>query len=329
MIEWHSSWIFYFWPTPLLVLAFVPRYRRRASAIRVSFFDVLQKLSDQEPREKALVAKRGWLSNVLLWLIWSSLIVALARPQYVGELIVHEKSARDLMVAVDLSNSMEARDFVDLNGEPIDRLSAVKSVLTDFVEQRPHDRLGLIVFGDAPFLQVPFTQDHETWLTLLNETEVSMAGSSTALGDAVGLAIKNFQNTESENRVLIVLTDGNDTGSQVPPVEAAKVADRYGMTIYPISIGDPNTVGEQAIDSKTLQRVAQITGGEFYTALDRVELSNIYQKINALEPELFDTLSYRPRHDLFQYPLLASVGLILLLLILASTSMQAIRRDVN
>ena len=168
---------------------------------------------------------------------------------------------------------------------------------------REHDRLGLIVFGDSPYLQAPFTQDHDAWITLLNETEIAMAGQSTMFGDAIGLAIKLFEFSESDNRVLIVLTDGNDTGSKVPPIEAAKVAAHKGLTIYTIAVGNPETTGEEALDLEVMEAIAEITGGGFYQALDRTQLQTAYEEIARLEPEEFETLSYRPRHSLHHYPL--------------------------
>ncbi|MFT5571586.1 MAG: Ca-activated chloride channel family protein [Cryomorphaceae bacterium] len=304
-------------PLPFLIHWLLPAYRRRKNAIQVPFFESLVEISGEAPAKGAVVSKRRVFRGLILILIWLCTVVALARPQYVGAPIDHRKSARDLMIAVDLSASMQAKDFVDQSGQKVDRLSAVKSVLKGFVEQRPHDRLGLIVFGDAPFLQAPFTQDHATWTTLLNETEIAMAGMSTALGDAIGLAIKNFHNNESENRVLIVLTDGNDTGSSVPPIEAAKVAANYGVTIYPIAIGDPETGGEEALDIVTLNRVAELTQGVFYQALDRQELLDIYQQIAKLEPQEFEYQSYRPRHDLHYVPFSVVTILLLVFMLLA------------
>jgi Ca-activated chloride channel family protein len=317
MFELVHPYALFLVPLPLIIHWLLPAYRKRKNAIKVPFFEQLVEISGETPSKGAVVSKRRVFRGLILILIWLCTVLALARPQYVGAPIDHRKSARDLMIAVDLSASMQAKDFVDPSGQKVDRLSAVKSVLEGFVEQRPHDRLGLIVFGDAPFLQAPFTQDHATWTTLLNETEIAMAGMSTALGDAIGLAIKNFHNNESENRVLIVLTDGNDTGSSVPPIEAAKVAANYGVTIYPIAIGDPETSGEEALDIVTLNRVAEITQGVFYQALDRQELLDIYQQIAKLEPQEFEYQSYRPRHDLHYVPFSVVTILLLVFMLLA------------
>lgn len=301
MIEFAYPWLFLALPLPLLAYFLLPTYKERKSSVKVPFFRRLVELTGEKPSRGAVVLERMLFQKIWLVISWGLIVAALAKPQYVGEPIVIEKSGRDLMIAVDLSGSMDASDFLNESGQQIDRLSAVKSVLSEFVVQREHDRLGLIVFGDAPFLQAPFTEDHATWLTLLAETETGMAGLSTAFGDAIGLSIKAFENSDTENRVLIVLTDGNDTGSKVPPVDAAKVAEQLGVTIYTIAIGDPETTGEEALDIDTLQRIADITSGGYYQALDKAQLEAVYQQINTLEPAIFESLSYRPKQSLHHY----------------------------
>jgi len=221
------------------------------------------------------------------------------------------ESSRDLMIAVDLSGSMETRDFTDAGGNKIDRLEAVKLVLDDFIARRKGDRVGLILFGTSAYPQVPFTLDHEIWRTLLHESRTKMAGPQTMIGDAIGLALKLFEESESENRVLILLTDGNDTGSKVPPVRAAGIAAENGITIHTIGIGDPESAGEEALDTDSMKKIASETGGSFFRAMDREELSKIYEQINKLEPVEFESISYRPKFQLYHWPL----GTVLLLLV--------------
>jgi Ca-activated chloride channel family protein len=302
-IEFVNPWIFVILPLPLMVYFLVPAYRESQDSIRVPFFKRLVELTGQKPQKGAVVLQRVLFQKVWIPTIWILIVVALARPFVLGEPIEQTKSARDLMIAVDLSGSMEARDFKAADGDQISRLAAVKLVLAEFVDQREHDRLGLIVFGDSPYLQAPFTEDHQTWLTLLEETEIAMAGQSTVFGDAIGLAIKLFEASETDNRVLIVLTDGNDTGSKVPPIEAAKVAAHKQVTIYTIAVGDPETVGEEALDLDVMEAIAELTGGYHYEALDREQLQKAYRDIAELEPEDYETLSFRPRLSLFHYPL--------------------------
>ena len=312
MIEFAYPWWILALPLPLVAYFALPAYKERKSSVKVPFFRRLVELTGEKPSRGAVVLERMLFQKAWLVISWVLIVGALAKPQWVGEPIIIEKSGRDLMIAVDLSGSMDATDFLNDSGQQVDRLTAVKSVLTEFITQRVHDRLGLIVFGDAPFLQAPFTEDHDTWLTLLAETEAGMAGMSTAFGDAIGLSIKAFDNSDTENRVLIVLTDGNDTGSKVPPVDAAKVADQLGVTIYTIAIGDPETTGEEALDIETLQRIAEITSGGYYQAFDREQLENVYHQINALEPAVFESLSYRPKQSLHHYLLsIVMVGYLL------------------
>ncbi|MDJ0842071.1 MAG: VWA domain-containing protein [Acidobacteriota bacterium] len=313
-------------PLPLLVHWLAPAYKEHKDSLQTPFFGRLVQLTGQEPRQGAVILERLKFQRIMLGITWLLLVFAAAGPQWLGEPITRTKSARDLMIAVDLSGSMETEDFTTADGESISRLDAVKLVLSEFVSRRKHDRLGLIVFGRSPYLQSPFTEDHETWLTLLNESEAGMAGQQTMFGDAIGLALKLFENSETENRVLIVLTDGNDTGSKVPPVEASRVAKARGVKIYNIAVGDPETTGEQALDLDVLQSIADITGGAWYQAVDREQLEGIYRTINELEPEQFETLTHRPRRSLHHYPI-AVVAVIYIVFHTSMTFLAAPRRE--
>jgi len=184
--------------------------------------------------------------------------------------------------------------------------------LAKLADQHDSDRLGLIVFGNAPYLQSPFTDDHKVWAQLLADTQIGMAGQSTAFGDAIGLAIKLFKESDSDNRVLIMLTDGNDTASMVPPVDAAKVAATEDIRIYTIAIGDPASVGEEALDIDTLQRVSEVSGGRYFQAFDQQQLAGAYEAIGELEPELYETISFRPRQSLHWAPISVALSLYLL-----------------
>jgi len=301
-----------------LAMLLLPPYRRRVGAYRAPFFATLQRLSGDRRQSAALLQRRSPLQKLLVVVGWLCLVVALMKPEWVAPPVERNKAGRDLMVAVDLSGSMAARDFLSSDGTAtIDRLTALKLVLIDFVADREHDRLGLIVFADAPYLQVPFSEDKATWLRLLAETQIGMAGQSTAFGDAIGLGIKLFEDSDRANKTLIVLTDGNDTGSMVPPVEAAIIAAQAGITIYPIAMGDPETQGEERLDIETLQQVASISGGQFFQAMDSGQLRAAHHIINQLEVEMFETLRYRPRQSLHHYPLALLVGILLLAMALA------------
>ncbi|MFK8042591.1 vWA domain-containing protein [Congregibacter sp.] len=303
MIEFALPWAFALLALPFLVRWLSPPHRESQDSLQVPYFQRLVLLSGETPRSGASVLRRRRIQALFSMLAWCLLVVAAAQPEWVGEPINVEKSARDLMLALDLSGSMDARDFSNAEGEQKNRLSAAKAVLRDFAAQREGDRLGLIVFGNAAYLQAPFTDDIPTWLTLLDESEVAMAGQSTALGDAIGLAISLFQSSETSNRVLIVLTDGNDTGSRVPPIDAATIAATNNVTIYTVAVGDPSTIGEEALDLETLNAIADLTQGASFQALDSEGLQMAYDEINRLEPAKYDSLSYRPRSSLFHVPL--------------------------
>ncbi len=311
-LEWVHPWAFLLLPLPVL-MRLLPAYRERRDAVRVPFFKRLLDASETQPQRGAMLLIRRRGQTVLIALMWLSLILAAAKPQWLGTPIEQQKAGRDLMIAVDLSGSMETQDFTQPDGQAVDRLEAVKTVLRQLANERPGDRLGLIVFGNNAYLQSPFTEDHAAWLVLLDETRIRMAGPSTALGDAVGLAIKLFKDAETEHRVLLLLTDGNDTGSLVPPVDAARVAAAENIRIYPIAVGDPTAVGEEAIDLETLSRMADVTGGQAFEALDSADLAAVFELLDTLEPNIFDSVSFRPRTDVHWFPLALVVGLYLLL----------------
>ena len=310
MIELVHPWALALLALPLL-MRLLPAYKESRDSIRVPFFDKLVELSEQRPETGAMVLRRDRAQQFLVGFMWLCLVLAAAKPEWVGPPVEQRKSGRDLMIAVDLSGSMQATDFTLPDGNSANRLEAVKYVLARLAAQRASDRLGLIVFGNAPYLQSPFTDDHQVWAQLLGETDIGMAGQSTAFGDAIGLAIKLFRDSDSDNRVLIILTDGNDTGSMVPPVDAARVAASHAIRIYTIAMGDPATVGEEALDTATLQRVSELTGGRYFQALDQQELTRAYEAIGELEPELYETISFRPRQSLHWVPVGVALGLYL------------------
>lgn len=302
MLQLAHPWLLLLLPLPFLA-RLLPAFAESREAVRAPFFDRLVEQTGQRPSAGAVVLRRNLGQKLLLPLVWSLAVLAVARPQWVGEPIEKIESARDLMLVVDLSVSMETTDFIDEEGRAIDRLSGVKSVLRDFVKARQTDRLGLIVFGQAAFLQVPFTLDHDLFLQLQDELQIGMAGPRTMMGDAIGLAIRAFEASEAEQRLAILLTDGNDTESKVPPPKAAELAASAGITLHAIGVGDPTAAGEAPLDEEALRVIAETTGGRFFRAEDRSALGEVYREIDALEPLDFETLSYRPTFELHHWPL--------------------------
>jgi Ca-activated chloride channel family protein len=290
--------------------------------------DLLYRLTGHQAGDGAALVRRSPLQKIQLVLGWLALVVALARPVWMDEPMVRELPMRDLLVALDLSGSMETMDFTDESGQTSDRLTAAKQVLDQFLSRREGDRAGLIFFGSAAFVQAPFTQDLDVVRELLDEARVRMLGPRTMLGDAIGVAIQLFERSEVEERVLIVLTDGNDTGSMVPPLRAAEIAQDNGVTIYTVAMGDPEAAGEQALDEVTLKAVADTTGGEFFHAEDRQDLERIYQALDRLNPKQVESLSYRPEHELYFWPLGFAIILNLLFFGQAELrSLLSLRRD--
>lgn len=299
-------------PAPLLALLLLKPYREGRRALRIAFFEEVAGAIGATPRAGAVVVKRSWLQYVLAALTWGLLVAALARPQWVEDPIEKIQSGRDLLLAVDASQSMEARDFIDAEGNRIDRLQAVQQVVGDFIERRRGDRIGLIVFGAGAYPQAPLTMDHDVVRLLLDETEIGMAGPRTAIGDAIGLAVKLLENSEATERTLILLTDGNDTSSRLPPTKAAEIAAKEGIVVHTIAIGDPEASGEDQVDLAALRLLSAATGGQSFRGEDRAGLEDIYRTLDEIEPDEFETLSYRPKTPLFQWPLGGGVALVLL-----------------
>jgi Ca-activated chloride channel family protein len=215
------------------------------------------------------------------------------------------------MLALDLSGSMDYRDFPDGQGNNVSRFEAVQRVVDQFVADRESDRIGLIVFGARAYLQLPFTRDLDTARALVELMEVGMAGPQTALGDSIGLAIRAFESSEVEDRVLILLTDGNDTASKMTPLNAAGIAKLNGVEIHTIGIGNIDASGEDRVDFDTLEAIASQTGGEFFKAEDEAALAEIYRRIDESTAAEVRTQSWRPRESLVHWPAGAAIVLVL------------------
>lgn len=313
MFQFAMPWLFLLLPLPWVMRRLLPEYRQSRPAVRVPFMEVLRRVTGEKGYQGAPTIRRLRVQWIMLTLVWVAVVVALARPQWLAEPVVSEMPMRDMLVALDLSGSMETSDFVDASGAMADRLTAAKEVLDDFLSRRDGDRVGLIFFGSAAFIQAPFTGDLDVVRELLGEAQVRMLGPRTVIGDSIGVAISLFENSEVDERVLIVLTDGNDTGSLLPPVRAAEIAADNGVTIHTIAMGDPAAAGEQALDEESLLAIANKTGGEFFHASDRAELEQVYEVLDQLNPRKVESRSYRPENELFQWPLGFAILLSLLL----------------
>lgn len=312
MIDFAYPWLPLLLPLPLLVWRLLPAYAERRPGVRVPFFQTLLSLTGQQARTGVVVSRRGAGRSALLIVCWLLALGALMRPQWIEPPLHRDLPARDLLLLVDLSGSMDTQDFTNAAGTKVTRLAATKQVLDEFLSRRKGDRVGVVVFGNAAFTLVPFTTDLDLSRRLLQEMQVGMAGPRTALGDAIGLGVSLFSKSTVPARTIIALTDGNDTGSQVPPAEAARVARDHKITIHTVAVGDPAAAGEDKLDEAALKDVADVTGGGFYRALDRAQLADIYRRLDAVETRKVDTVSFQPRRELFWMPLLALVAISML-----------------
>ncbi|QSX39581.1 vWA domain-containing protein [Shewanella cyperi] len=248
-----------------------------------------------------------------LLLLWALLLLALSRPQWLGDPIELPSKGRDLMLAVDLSGSMQIEDMV-LNGATVDRFTLIQQVVSDFIERRKGDRLGLILFADHAYLQAPLTQDRRSVAQYLREAQIGLVGKQTAIGEAIALAVKRFDNLEDSNRILVLLTDGSNNAGDMAPDQAAAIAAERKVKIYSIGVGaeamERRTLfGRERVnpsmdlDEAQLQSLANTTGGKYFRARNTEELEQIYQAIDELEPVSRDQQSFRPSADLFYLPL--------------------------
>jgi Ca-activated chloride channel homolog len=323
-LEFAWPWLFTVLPLPLLVAWLMPRAPEMPGmTLRVPFYTALSRVAAGGP---SLPSRWRLLLAVLAWVL---LVGAAARPQFVGNPVRLSVSGRDLLLAVDLSGSMATEDM-QLGQQVMDRLTAVKAVAGDFIDHRKGDRLGLILFGDQAYLQTPLTFDRKTVHTMLNEAAIGLAGKSTAIGDAIGLAVKRLRERPAENRVLILLTDGANTAGSVDPLKAADLAAREGVRIYTIGVGADEMLlrgffGTQRIpssdlDEATLTAIAKKTGGEYFRARDIKSLQKIYALLDQLEPVSQDKQTFRPVHELYLWPLAAAL-LVTALMALGSTGL--------
>ncbi|WP_455235283.1 vWA domain-containing protein [Thiogranum longum] len=313
MIQFGWPWLWLLLPLPWLLRRLLPPVPLRGdAALRVPFLD---DFSSATARPSGPVPVRWplWLAAIA----WCLLIAAATRPQWLGEAVELPVSGRDLMLAVDLSGSMEVQDF-ELQGQLVDRLIATKYVASQFIDRRVGDRIGLILFGQKAYLQTPLTFDRETVKQLLLESAIGLAGKETAIGDAIGLAVKRLRDHPVDSRVLILLTDGANTAGEVDPLKAAELAAEAQLKIYTIGIGADEMLvrslfgtrrvnPSRDLDEKTLTAIAEQTGGRYFRARNLEELQQIYRLLDELEPIDEDEQFFRPTHALYPWPLAAAL----------------------
>jgi Ca-activated chloride channel family protein len=309
MIDWHWPWAFFLLPLPLIIFWLLPKVKQQEAALKVPNLALWQTSIEVTK----IHSQQAWPSLILSLLLWLALLTALARPHILGDIVEMPTSGRDLILAIDISGSMDIEDMKWQN-RPVNRLFTVKKVLNEFVSQRQGDRLGLVLFGSQAYLQVPLTFDRQTVQTLMNEAQIGLAGKKTAIGDAIGLTIKRLQSHPEQSRVVILLTDGANTAGEVEPLKAAELAQQSKVKIYTIGLGaDAMEVSSffgsrqvnpsRDLDEATLQKMANITGGYYFRARDSKELEKIYDMIDQLEPTEKDPEIFRPQVNVYYWPL--------------------------
>ncbi len=313
-------------PLPWLVRKILKPAPVQEGALKVPFFNHWQQLSTN--KLQAPNSSKVHLSA--LWIIWLLLILASTKPQWVGDPVSLPASGRDLLLAVDISGSMKTADM-EWKGKQITRLRMIKAVVSDFVERRENDRLGLVLFGTNAYLQAPLTFDRETVGQLLQEAQLGFAGEKTAIGDAIGLSVKRLRQRPENHRVLILLTDGANSAGEIDPKKAADLAAQAGVKIYTIGVGADSmevssffglsrTYNPSAdLDESSLKYIAQETGGEYFRARSTEDLMEIYKLLDSLEPIEQDAETFRPISDLFYWPL--SIAMLFSVLLLLTQSL--------
>ncbi|MBT8086673.1 MAG: VWA domain-containing protein [Gammaproteobacteria bacterium] len=328
-------WVLLALPLPWLLRRLVPAATGLAEAgLRVPTLQRFSTLQDRGDAEQ-LLNWRFWVA-VLAWLL---LVLAAARPERIGDEIDVPVSGRNLMLAVDLSGSMDQKDFV-LGNRRVDRLTATKAVASDFIARREGDRIGLILFGERAYLQVPLTMDRETVKVLLLEAFINLAGEKTAIGDAITLAVRRVheQQQEAGEQVLVLLTDGANTAGEVDPLKAADLARQVGLRIYTIGIGAeqlevPSLIGGRRrinpsadLDEETLTQIAELTGGRYFRATDTASLQDIYRLVDELEPVEEPESGFRPVKSLYYWPLGGAFALAVFMSLVGLLSRLRLRR---
>lgn len=311
-------WIFLLAPLPLLLL----RRPAQAGADGERGIAPPPRLRAALEAVASAAPVAGRLALILLWAAWLALLAAMAQPSRVAGAVIQPATGRAMILALDLSFSMERKDF-QIDGRPVDRLTAVKSVATEFVRAREGDRVGLILFGDQAFSASPVTYDLSAAAQAVQEAQIGMAGRTTAIGDAIGLAIVKLREDPAERKTLVLLSDGTNNAGAAEPEPAAALARSFGIRIHAIGLGgrkdpDPrNPIDPSAdLDEVTLQRIAQASGGKFFRAYTTAELGAIYDEIGRIETSEAEAPPFTPRQDLRNWPLMIAMAALMALALL-------------
>ncbi|WP_152287702.1 VWA domain-containing protein [Flavicella marina] len=303
------KWVLILTPLPLLLYFIVPALKIKSASLLIPNMVKSSEYTKQKPSRNSLIPKKHFFEIIMLSFVWVLLLLSLSSPQLVGKAELKPKNSRNFLIVADLSFSMAQKDW-KIENKPVTRWEAVTSVMNEFIEKREGDRMGLVLFGSNAYVQAPFTPDLITVKTMLDEAAVGLAGQTTSIGKAIMKGIDLFDKDTIKTKVMLLLTDGVDAGIGVLPLDAADIAKRDSILIYTIGIGDPNS-GNSDLDEKTLEEIAEITGGQYFRAINTDRLNSIYEELDKLEPIEYEEESYRPRTLLYPYPLGLAIVLFL------------------
>ncbi|MBL4941225.1 MAG: VWA domain-containing protein [Colwellia sp.] len=331
MISFAWPWLLLLLPLPFIVYWLPKKNQSHTSAalIMPQLIASTNVATNRESNKK--------IPLVILSLCWLLTVLALSQPQWLGDAIDIPTEGREMMIAVDLSGSMQIEDM-SLRGSTVNRLDMLKVVLGDFIERRVGDRLGLILFADDAYMQTPMTFDRKTVKQMLDESVLGLVGRKTAIGDAIALAVKRFDAKQKSNKVLLLLTDGQNTAGKISPEQALELAVAKDITIYSIGIGadvmlQQSLFGTRRVnpsselDEETLTKLAEQTGGQYFRARDSQSMSQIYQLLDQLEPVEQDQQQMRPLTALFYWPL--ALALLISMLYLLALNIPSFSRKTS
>jgi Ca-activated chloride channel family protein len=307
-------WVLVLLLLPILIYWLLPPIKNRSSALKFPYFKSASKVTNQKPKKASFVKTRNWISWIVMYAIWILLVAALSSPQLVGKPEKKIKTARNFLIVADLSFSMANNDWM-IDGEKVTRWTAVKDIMHDFIAKRQSDRMGLVFFGSNAYVQAPFTSDLKTIQTMLEEADVGMAGQMTNIGKAIVKGMDLFQRDTIQSKVMLLLTDGVDSGTEILPLDAASLAKKDSTVIYTVGIGDPGNRGSD-LDERTLKEIADMTDGKYFRAKDVEALENIYIELDTLEPLEYEEERFVPITLLYYIPLgiaLALAGMVVLI----------------
>ena len=300
-----NMWVLYLLPLPLIIYFLLPALKLKSPGLIVPNLGKIESITAQKAKNAALVKRRNFFVWIGLVIIWISLIAAIANPQLVGEPEMRVKTSRNFLIVADISFSMANKDW-QINGKNVTRWEAVKTVMHEFISKRTGDRMGLIFFGSNSYIQAPFTPDLVTVDKMLDEADVGMAGQMTNIGKAIVKGIEMFKQDTIKTKVMLLLTDGVDSGTDILPLDAADMAKRDSVMVYTIGIGN-NTGNATDLDENTLTEIAEFTNAKYFKANDVSSLEQIYTELDKLEPIEFEEESFKPRTLLYYFPLALAI----------------------